>query len=112
MKTPLIILLLLAVLLGVAAMFFFSWPKWLFYHHEYSVANEMISRVEAFRAGHRSLPATEEELGFHDPDERVFYAKISNNEYCLWFGTTLGESETYWSHEKRWEEGRQCVPER
>jgi|SRR5579859_2330945 len=112
MKVPITILLILAVLAGATAMVFFNWPKWLFHHHEYTIANEMIPRIETFRASHHHLPATSDELGFHDPDERVFYIKVSDDEYCLSFGTTLGKSETYWSHERKWQEGRECVPVR
>jgi hypothetical protein len=38
-----------------------------------------------------------------DPDLKVFYRKIGDNEYYVWFGTTLGESETYDSRIKKWE---------
>jgi len=44
-----------------------------------------------------------EDVGFNDSDLNVFYEKIGEAEYRVWFGTTLGESETYDSHTKSWE---------
>ena len=44
-----------------------------------------------------------EEIGIKDPDLNVFYRKIGPEEYCVWFGTSLGESETYNSRSKKWE---------
>jgi len=109
MKIAVPILLILVLLTGMA---FFQRPMWLFYHAEFRDGDRMISRVEAFRASHRHLPATLQEIGYENPDEKVFYLRISDNEYCLWFGTTLGESDTYLSSDKKWEEGRGCAASR
>jgi hypothetical protein len=35
-----------------------------------------------------------------DPNLKVFYRKIGDGEYCVWFGTTLGESEIFTSRTK------------
>jgi hypothetical protein len=39
----------------------------------------------------------------HDPDLKVFYRKIGDGEYWVWFGTTLGESEIFTSRAKKGE---------
>lgn len=49
------------------------------------------------------LPEAVDEIGIEDPDLDVFYRKVSNDKYWVWFGTTLGESETYHSREKKWD---------
>jgi hypothetical protein len=82
---------------------------WLFYHRELRTADQIVSRVEAFRSRYGRLPETMQEIPYEDPRESVFYIKLSKEEYCLSFGTELGESETYRSGTRRWEEGRQCV---
>jgi len=39
----------------------------------------------------------------NDPDLKVFYRKIGHGEYCVWFGTTLGESEIFTARATEWE---------
>jgi hypothetical protein len=103
----------IAIFLIVTAMlvvlFISHRPMWLVCRHELKTGQQIISRVEVFQKENGRLPESSKELGFEDPDEKVFYQKISDDEYCLWFGTTLGESETYRSHNRRWEEGRECI---
>lgn len=101
MKIVPIVLASLAVFIGLAVAFLVQKPMWLFYHRELRTGNEIISRVDAFRTSHRHLPETLQEVGFVNADKKVFYVRLSEDEYCLWFGTTLGESETYRSHHKR-----------
>jgi hypothetical protein len=82
----------------------FIWqPVWLYHWRDFRKASEVISRVEAFRKSHRSLPETLDEVGMADPDLKVFYRRNGDTQYYVWFGTTLGESETYDSQTKRWE---------
>jgi hypothetical protein len=78
-------------------------PAWLFHWRDFRTGNEIVSRVEAFRTSHRRLPDTLHEIGIDDPDPRVFYRKASDAEFVVWFGTLLGESETYNSRTKQWD---------
>jgi hypothetical protein len=39
----------------------------------------------------------------NDPDLKLFCHKIGDGKYCVWFGTTLGESEIFTSRAKNWE---------
>jgi hypothetical protein len=113
MKAVLAICVVLGGLVSAAvSVFVFNKPKCIAYHYQLRTGQEFISRVEVFRTMHRRLPESSQELGFDDPKERVFYQKINNHEYCLSFGTTLGQSETYWSSRKKWEEGRECVADK
>ena len=36
-------------------------------------------------------------------DGPVYYEKINDGVYILWYGTTLGESNIYNSKKQRWE---------
>ena len=91
----------------LCAVFFlglFLWqPVWLFHWQDLRTGDQIISRVEAFRRAHKYLPETLKEVGLDNPDLKVFYRKISEDEYCVWFGTSLGESETYSSRARKWE---------
>jgi hypothetical protein len=78
-------------------------PDRLFHWRDFRTGNEIISRVEAFRKSHGYLPESLEDVGVTDPDLKVFYRKTGENEYLVWFGTTLGESETYNSSAKKWD---------
>ena len=99
-------LLGLGIFSGLAiAVGLFLWePVWLFHRSELRAGNEIVTRVEAFRANHGHLPETLKEIGIDDPNLKVFYRKVSDDEYWVWFGRySLGESETYSSRTKKWE---------
>jgi hypothetical protein len=90
------------VVFGGLALFLYQ-PVWLFHWSDFRTGNEIVSRVEAFRARHNgALPETLEQIGISDEDQ-VFYEKVDRHAYIVWFGTTLGESETYDSRTKKWD---------
>jgi hypothetical protein len=76
-------------------------PLWLFHWHDYKVGNEIIARVEAFKRTRARLPDKLGDLGISD-DSGVYYCKVSDDEYIVWFGTTLGESEIFSSQTRHW----------
>lgn len=93
----------LLLLFSAVGAYLYVWqPVWLFHWREFRVGNSVITRVEAFRASHGRLPETLEEVGITDPDLTVYYCKAEKDEYYVWFGTTLGESETYDSRARKW----------
>jgi len=95
---------LLTGIVCVVALGSFLWqPAGLFHWRDFGTGNEVISRVESFRKRHGYLPESLMGVGVTDLDLRVFYCKTSDNEYIVWLGTTLGESETYDSRAKKWE---------
>jgi hypothetical protein len=104
-RSQIVIISVLAVVAAgfVAIGFYAVQPVWLFHWRDFRSANEIVSRVEAFRVNHKRVPDTLHEIGIDDPDLRVFYGKTSDEEYIVWFGTTLGESETYDSKKRKWE---------
>lgn len=83
----------------------FIWePVWLFHRSELRTGNEIVARVEAYRARNGHLPETLEEVGFDDGNLRVFYRKVTDDEYAVWFGAySVGESVTFNSRTKKWE---------
>jgi hypothetical protein len=87
------------------ALALFLWqPVWLFHRSELKTGNEIVARVDAFRTTHGGLPETLEEIGMNDSDLRVYYRKVSDDEYMVWFGAySVGESVTFDSHTRRWE---------
>jgi hypothetical protein len=98
-----ILILMGLALTGVIICLFLGQPIWWFHWQDYEKGNQIISRVELFRAAHKRLPETLEEIGFDDPDTRVYYQKVSADEYWVWFAITVGEAATYSSSEKKWE---------
>jgi 3-deoxy-D-manno-octulosonic-acid transferase len=88
--------------LAIAIALFFWEPVWLFHRTELRAGNEIVARVDAFRAAHGSLPETLEELGMNDSDLRVYYRKVSGDEYVVWFGAySVGESVIFNSLTRR-----------
>ena len=93
---------LLPVIVLVGILYLYQ-PVRLFHRRDFEVGNNIISRVESFRKSHGRLPDTLAEVGINDPDLGVFYQKTSADGYEVWFGTSLGESETYDSQTKKWQ---------
>jgi hypothetical protein len=90
--------------LAIAAGLFVSDPLWLFHRGQLRTGNEIIARVDAFRASHGRLPENLEEIGINDPDLTVYYRKVNDEEYLVWFGRySVGESEIFDSRTKKWQ---------
>ena len=96
-------ILTVIVCIGSAVALFLWEPVWLFHRHELKTGAVIIARIEAFQKSHGYLPGTLKDVGLDNPDLAVFYRKVSDDEYCVWFGTTLGESEVYSSRTRKWE---------
>src|SRR5258708_10046357 len=95
--------ILVLVCIGIA-IGIYAWDpmRWL-HRQDFRTGNEIVSRIDAFRASHKRLPENLKEVGLDDREFTVFYRKISDDENVVWFGTTLGESETDNSRTKKWE---------
>jgi hypothetical protein len=102
-RSGLLVLMVFPVL--AIAMGLFLWePVWLFHRSALRAGNEIVARVEAYRVSHGRLPEALKDVGIDDPDLKVFYRKVGDDEYWVWFGRySLGESETYSSRTKKWE---------
>lgn len=68
--------------------------------------NKDVKAVELFKKKHHRLPNSFEEAGIKTTEDyELWYAKNADStEYMIWFGTNLGESETYYSDSKKWED--------
>lgn len=78
-------------------------PLWLFHWQEFRDGNRIVKSVESFRIAHGRLPNSLEELGAHASSDQLFYQKIDENNYEVWFSIALGESEMYDSRTKQWQ---------
>jgi hypothetical protein len=93
----------LLILLGLGAIYIYVWrPVRLLCWHEFRAGNKIISRIDTYRNTHGRLPESLNEIGISDSDG-VYYQKSGSNDFVVWFGTSLGESETYDSHTKKWQ---------
>ena len=94
---------LTAFLCGGLAFYLLFWqPVWLFHWRDYREGNRIITAIDAFQVKNGRLPETLEEIGIRQNDPTVFYQKVAEREYRVWFGTSLGESEIYDSQTKAW----------
>ena len=72
--------------------------------------NVIIKKIDDFKNVYSHLPSDEEfykiekELGYKGDESCPCYNKVSENEYNLWFGLSLGESMNYNSKTKKWSE--------
>jgi hypothetical protein len=65
-------------------------------------ADIVVSKVERFRKLQGRLPDRLSEVGMAENESCPCYCKTSNNSYLVWYGTSLGESETYDSRTGKW----------
>lgn len=97
------VVIVLSVVAVIIAVIFIMRPTELFQSRQFQLGNEIIERVEVYRARTGSLPNTLGEIGYDEETLDVYYQRLDGDEYQVWFGTALGESETYNSREKRWD---------
>lgn len=65
--------------------------------------NSIISKIETFQENTGRLPDNLGDIGIEETMEGpIYYQKIDSTNYVLWFGTTLGESVTYYSDKGTW----------
>ena len=73
-------------------------------------SNIAISKIGEFRKVKGRLPDSLSEAGAQDGESCPCYCKTGNDSYLVWYGTTLGESDTYDSETRKWSPGnRACV---
>ena len=71
------------------------------------LGEEVVRRVENFRTIHQKLPESLTEIGIEvksESDPPVYYRKESSDHYIVWYGLSLGESMTYDSATRKWED--------
>jgi hypothetical protein len=67
--------------------------------------NDLVNKVELYKKNKGKLPASLSDLGIKETEEGpLYYQKRDSLGYKIWFGTSLGESETYYSDSKKWED--------
>jgi hypothetical protein len=98
-----ILVLVASLCCGLAAYVLVWQPVWLIHWRDFRKAEDVISRVEAFRHSHGYPPETLDAVGLADPYFNVFYQRNGDKEYYVWFGITVGESETYDSQTQLWD---------
>ena len=69
--------------------------------------NDIVNRIEDFKKEHHRLPYSLTEIGIKVIDEanpELHYDMRDSIHYTVFFGTSLGESEYYYSDSKKWED--------
>ena len=67
-------------------------------------SDEVVAKVEQFKKSTGHLPEALADIGLEENESCPCYCKTSNDSYMVWYGTTLGESDTYDSRTKQWSE--------
>jgi|SRR6516225_9342542 hypothetical protein len=99
MKRPLIVLSMLMLVVAAAGCNFF----------DRRASNEIVARVEQFKKATGRLPNALSDIGVKETENCPCYCKTSNDSYVVWYGTTLGESDTFDSRTKQWSEAAGAV---
>ena len=78
-------------------------------YSERKASNEIIAKVEQFKKSTGRLPEALSDIGLKENDSCPCYCKTSNDSYIVWYGTTLGESDTFDSRTRNWSEAAGLV---
>ena len=73
-------------------------------------SNSAISKIEEFKRAKGRLPDSLSEAGIRDGENCPCYCKTGRDSYLVWYGTTLGESDTYDSETQKWSPGNRACP--
>jgi|SRR5579859_209091 len=79
------------------------WPS----NPKQRLGEEIVRKIESFRVAQTRLPESLDEIGIEVKslsDPPVYYRKESPDRYIVWYGLSLGESMTYDSATRKWEE--------
>ena len=92
-------LILITVALGVIA--FLLVPDRA--HRLMRQAEPIQASLESYRQQYGHYPDSISQIGLVEREEGpLYYQRESESSYILWFGTTLGESVTFNSTDRRW----------
>jgi len=100
------IILVLGILVLFCTILFF----YLRYERDYRLMKEgniLVEKIENFRMVHNRLPNSLNEIGVEEKQDGIdtlYYDKKSSLHYIVYFGMGLGESKTFYSDSKQWED--------
>ncbi len=67
--------------------------------------NQVITKIEIYKKQNGVLPTSLSNIGIKEKEEGpLYYQKKDSIIYIVWFGTSEGESKTYYSDTKKWED--------
>lgn len=66
------------------------------------LSNAIVVKVEEFKRVNRRLPDSLREMGIEESESCPCYCRTKDNGYLVWYGTTLGRSDTYDSRTQKW----------
>ncbi len=74
------------------------------YKREIKLGNELIKRIEDYRLKNGMLPEKLNYIYSEAEKEQfeIFYYDVENQDYILYFGTSLGEGVYFFSKYKEW----------
>ena len=99
MKRPLVTIL--TVMLAVAVVDCNS--------SKHKAGDKVVAKVEQFRKSNGRLPHDLSDVGINEDGSCPCYCKTGEGSYIVWYGTRLGESDTYDSRTKKWSEAAGAV---
>jgi predicted small secreted protein len=71
--------------------------------------NDIVAKIERFKKSTGHLPSALSDIGVTADENCPCYCKTGDGNYIVWYGTTLGESDTYDSQTKKWSEASGAV---
>jgi hypothetical protein len=72
-------------------------------NHKQKAAEQIILKIDAYSHENGRLPASLNEIGVRESEEGpIYFHRLTDSTYEVWYGTSLGESVTYNSATATW----------
>ena len=77
---------------------------------DFSKAESVIKKIEQYKKSHSKLPNSLVEIGIDNNSGPVYYDKINEVHYQMFYQIETEEIWTYNTVEKKWKDCPECVP--
>jgi len=72
--------------------------------------NKIVAKLEKYKKEQNKIPNSLNQIGIKKTEEGpLYYQKIDSTSYIISFGTSLGESTTYYSNQKQWKKSTEFI---
>jgi hypothetical protein len=103
--------------IGIFGLLLFLFMTWFFYFRTAREnrltreGNELVKKIEYYRAEHKILPNSLEEIGIPEMDgfNVLYYYKRDSLHYTVSFAISAEEHNFYYSDTKQWEKGFRAI---
>lgn len=78
--------------------------------NDFTKAEVIIKKIEKYKKAHSALPNSLDDIGMDNDSGPVFYDKLNDSHYQMFYKSESGDISVYNTMEKKWEYCPGCAP--